>query len=211
MSCPLADCPKAGVVEMPHWRTHRASSTPASTCSLGRDAERVSRPRLIELKGVGRMSTRERALDRNVTGRTFASFSVAFIVAAIVAIGCSREEPTTPSGGTADYRQVALEFARSLAAREYPKAYAMMSQGYRQNRTLDELRVGFEAIVPRDWGAIGPIEVSQTMTSWPAKQPSDVGWAYVSIGGEVYSEAVMVVVTSENGEARIREVEFGRP
>ena len=87
----------------------------------------------------------------------------------------------------------------------------MMSQGYRQNRTVDELRIGFEVIVPRDWGAIGPIEVGQTMTSWPEKQPSDIGWAYVSIGGDVYSEAVIVVVTSENGAARIREVEFGRP
>ena len=116
-----------------------------------------------------------------------------------------------PSRDTADYGQIALEFARSLAAREYPKAYAMMSHGCRQNRTLDELRIGFEAIVPTDWGAIGPIEIGQIMTSWPAKQPSDVGWAYVSIGGEVYSEAVIVVVTSENGEARIREVEFGRP
>jgi hypothetical protein len=146
-----------------------------------------------------------------VTKRTLSSFSVALMVAAIVTIGCSREEPTTSSGDTGDYRQIALEFARSLAAREYPKAYAMMSHGYRQNRTVDELRIGFEAIVPRDWGAIGPIEVGQTMTSWPAKQPSDIGWAYVSIGGEVYSEAVIVVVASENGEAKIREVEFGRP
>lgn len=116
-----------------------------------------------------------------------------------------------PPGSTADYGQVALEFARSLAAREYPKAYAMMSQGYRQTGTVDELRSGFEAIVPPNWGPIGPIEVGQTMTSWPGKQPADVGWAYVSIGGDLYSEAVIVVVTSENGEARIREVEFGRP
>lgn len=116
-----------------------------------------------------------------------------------------------PSRDTADFRQVALEFARSLAAREYPKAYAMTSHGYRQNRTVDELRTGFEAIVPLDWGAIGPIEVGETMTSWPAMQPSDLGWAYVGIGGKVYSEAVMVVVTLENGEAKIREVEFGRP
>ena len=33
-----------------------------------------------------------------------------------------------------------------------------------------------------DWGPIGPIQVGQTMTSWPAKQPGDIGWAYVSIG-----------------------------
>lgn len=133
------------------------------------------------------------------------------VVAAMVMGGCSREEPATQAGNTADYGQVALEFARSLAAREYAKAYAMMSQGYRQTGTVDELRSGFEAIVPPNWGPIGPIEVGQTMTSWPGKQPSDVGWAYVSIGGDLYSEAVIVVVTSENGEARIREVEFGRP
>lgn len=143
--------------------------------------------------------------------RALASFSVTLMVAAILGVGCSREEPTTPSGGARDHGQVALEFARSLAAREYPKAYAMMSHGYRQERTVDELQIGFEAIVPRAWGAIGPIEVGQTMTSWPGKQPDDVGWAYVSIGGEAYSEAVIVIVTSENGEARIREVEFGRP
>ena len=116
-----------------------------------------------------------------------------------------------PSGHPADYKQTALEFARSLAAREYAKAHAMTSHGYRQKSTVDDLRTGFEAIVPTDWGAIGPIEVGQTMTSWPGKQSGDIGWAYVSIGGDVYSEAVMVVVTSENGQARIREVEFGRP
>lgn len=145
-----------------------------------------------------------------MTGRALASFAVVLIVAAIVSVGCSKEEPTPPVAST-DYKHVALEFARSLAAREYPKAYAMMSQGYRQTNTVEELRVGFEVIVPRDWGAIGPIEVGETMASWPGKQPSDLGWAYVSIGGDVYSEAVIVVVTSENGEARIREVEFGRP
>jgi hypothetical protein len=148
---------------------------------------------------------------RNVTKRTLSSMAVALIVTAIVTSGCSREEPTTSSGDTPDYRQVALEFARSLAAREYPKAYAMMSHGYRQSRTVDELRIGFEAIIPRDWGAIGPIEVGQTMTSWSGKEPSDIGWAYVSIGGDVYSEAIIVVVTSERGKAEIRHVEFGRP
>jgi len=148
--------------------------------------------------------------DFRLVNRTLSSFSVIFIVAAIASVGCSREEPTMPAGST-DYKQTALEFARSLAAREYPKAYAMMSQGYRQKSTVDELRMGFEAIVPTDGGAIGPIEVGQTMTGWPGKQPADVGWAYVSIGGALYSEGIVVVVTSENGAAKIREVEFGRP
>lgn len=115
------------------------------------------------------------------------------------------------SGKTSDYQQVALEFAKSLAAREYLKAFAMTSHGYRQKNSVDQLRTGFETIVPTDWGPTDPIEVGQTMTNWSGKQPTDLGWAYVSIGGNVYSEAITVVVTSENGEAKIREVEFGRP
>ena len=130
---------------------------------------------------------------------------------AIALVACSNEESSTSSARASDYRRVALQFTQSLAARDYPQAYAMTAQEYRRRNTVDQLRTAFEAIVPTDWGAIGPIEVGQTMTSWPRKQPSDVGWAYVSIGGNVYSEAVTVVVTSENGEQKIREVEFGRP
>jgi hypothetical protein len=49
------------------------------------------------------------------------------------------------------------------------------------------------------------------MESWPGKEPSDVGWVYVGIGGDVYSEAVTVVVTLEDGELKVRTVEYGRP
>ena len=115
------------------------------------------------------------------------------------------------SASASDYRRVALQFTQSLAARDYQRAYTMTAQEYRRTKTVDQLRTAFEAIVPTDWGAAGPIEVGQTMTSWPEKQPSDVGWVYVSIGGNVYSEAVTVVVMSENGEQKIREVQLGRP
>lgn len=147
-----------------------------------------------------------------MTKRTYSFITlVSLFVTAMTFAACSKEEPKMSSGNTSDYRQVALEFTKLLAAREYPKAYAMTSQEYGKRNTVDQLRTALEAIVPADWGAMGPIEVGQTMTSWPGKQPSDLGWAYVSIGGNVYSEAITVVVTSQNGEPRIREVEFGRP
>lgn len=81
----------------------------------------------------------------------------------------------------------------------------------RKQTSLDQMRTAFEAIVPTDWGKVGPIEVSDAMAVWPNKQPSDLGRAYVSIGGDVYSETVIVVVTLDNGEPKIRKVEFGRP
>lgn len=73
------------------------------------------------------------------------------------------------SENTSDYRKVALEFTKLLAAREYTNAYAMTSQEYRKRNTVDRLRTAFETIVPADWGTTGPIEVGQTMTSWPGK------------------------------------------
>lgn len=133
--------------------------------------------------------------------------SLAVRAALALAVAACAED--TPPG--ADYREVALAFTRSLAARDYAKAHAMMSEAFRGRMTVDELRSAFERVVPLDFGPIGAIAVGETMTSWPDKQRGDLGWAYVSIGGDVASEAVIVVVTSENGAARIREAEFGRP
>lgn len=115
------------------------------------------------------------------------------------------------AGKKSDYQIIALQFTKLLTKREYSKAYEMTAKEYRIGNSVEQLRTAFETIVPIDGGPIGPIEVGHTMTTWPGKQPSDIGWVYVSIGGDVYSEAITVVVTSEQGEAKIREVEFGRP
>jgi hypothetical protein len=112
---------------------------------------------------------------------------------------------------SSDYRQVALEFVKALGAREYDKAYAMTSEEYQGRIATDRLKASFEDIVPTDWGAVGPIAVGETLEEWPGKKSSDLGWACVSIGGDVYSEAVIVVVALDNEEPRVREVEFGRP
>lgn len=136
---------------------------------------------------------------------------VRVLAVALAIAACSREEPKMSSGNSFDYRQVALEFGKLLAGRQYLKAYALTSQGYRQTNTVDQLQTAFEAIVPTDWGPTGPIELGYTMRRWPAKQPSDLGWAYVGIGGEFYNEGITVVVTSDNGKPKIREIEFGRP
>ena len=112
---------------------------------------------------------------------------------------------------TSEYTQVALAFTRALASRYYPAAYAMTSKQYRQDTSLEAMASAFEAIVPTDWGTADPIDVGLTMEDWPGKLAPDVGWVYVGIGGDVYSEAVTVVITLEDEELRVRTVEFGRP
>ena len=116
-----------------------------------------------------------------------------------------------PPVKSSDIKGIALQFTEALTDRDYSKAYAMVSSEYRNRMSLDKMKLDFESIVPSDWGPIGSIEIGTTLENWPDKQPSDLGWAYVSIGGDVYSEGVTVVITLEDGEAKICAVEFGRP
>jgi hypothetical protein len=115
------------------------------------------------------------------------------------------------SGSAGDYKPVALAFTKALATRDYSAAYALTATDYRNGTSVKALQAAFERIIPVDWKTVGLIEVGETLADWPGKKPSDVGWAYVSVGGDVYSEAVTVVVTLEEGELRVRTVEFGRP
>ena len=115
---------------------------------------------------------------------------------------------TEPAHG---YAATALDFTRALAHRDYVTAYELTSSDYKSRMSLADMQAAFDAIVPEDFGSDAPVEVGQTMEEWPGKQPDDAGWVYVSIAGDVYSEAVIVVVTLENGSLKIRDVEFGRP
>ena len=49
------------------------------------------------------------------------------------------------------------------------------------------------------------------MDTWTRRQPDDFGWAYVSIDGMNYCEAVSVTVAAERERLLIREIEWGRP
>ena len=124
---------------------------------------------------------------------------------------CSREGSDVSNTTSINYKDVALEFTQALANRNYTKAYAMTSKEYQTKTTLDVMKSTFEGIVPIDWGTMGPIEAGETMTDWPDKKPSDLGWVYVSIGGDVYSEAVTAIITLEGDTPKIREIEYGRP
>jgi len=129
----------------------------------------------------------------------------------VLVLACSDGKPSISAARGPDYSSVGLRFAVALANRDYPTAYAMTSSDYQRSTTVDDMGAAFEAVVPTDWRTVGPVEVGQTMETWPAKQPSDVGWVYISIGGDAYSEAVTVIVMREADTLKVRSVEFGRP
>ena len=102
-------------------------------------------------------------------------------------------------------KDFALTFARTLAAKDYERAYGMLSQGARSGITREALRADFEAMIPPEFGEVSSIELLEL------PEAADL-FVYVALGGEVYSEAVIVEgFTAEDGTPRIDRFQFGRP
>ena len=102
-------------------------------------------------------------------------------------------------------KALALTFARTLADRDYGRAYAMLSAGAQSQITLAELGENFESMIPLDWREVNPLELEENPL-W------DEMFLYVVLGGEVYSEAIIVhSFTVEDGLPKIERFEFGRP
>jgi hypothetical protein len=102
-------------------------------------------------------------------------------------------------------KDLALSFARALAAKDFARANGMLSAAARSQTAPDTLQSDWEAMIPPEFGRIHPIELFEN----PA---FDELFVYVVLGGEVYSEAIMVeAFVSEDGAPKIDRFQFGRP
>lgn len=102
-------------------------------------------------------------------------------------------------------KKLALDFANALADRDYVRAYSMLGADTQTQMTVEDLREEFEAMIPLDWGEVDPIQLEEN-PAW------DELFIYVVLGGEVYSEAIMITAfTSEQGATKIQAFDFGRP
>lgn len=102
-------------------------------------------------------------------------------------------------------KALALEFARTMATRDYTQAYSMLSLNAQSQMTLDVVREQFEAMIPLDWGDVNPIELEEN-PAW------DDMFIYVVLGGPVYSEAIIISsFAQDEGALKVETFEFGRP
>jgi hypothetical protein len=109
----------------------------------------------------------------------------------------------TPQG------KVALQFAQSLVARNFADAQAMLTPELRSLHSAAALQTQFEGMISNWQGMpVTEVETINVLDEWPDRQANDIGWAYVSIGGDRFNEAVAVVVTDAG---LIRSIEWGRP
>jgi len=102
-------------------------------------------------------------------------------------------------------KSLALDFARSLSKRDYRQAYKMLSLNAQSQLTEDGLREQFESMIPLDWGDIDPIQLEEN-PAW------DEMFLYVVLGGDSYSEAIIVNSFASDDEIpKIDSFQFGRP
>ena len=135
---------------------------------------------------------------------------VAFI-AACTTDPADNPRPTNTDEAGMTYSEFAVTFAKALTAGDFAAAHSMLAPDLKADYTTEALKESFEEMV--EYGE-SPARVDgfvQTMDDWPAKGSNDLGWAYVSISGDDFGEAVTVVVTRVDGAMAIGSVEWGRP
>lgn len=115
------------------------------------------------------------------------------------------------SDSSAPYAQFCLRFAEALSRGEYATASTMLTQPLRTAYSSEALSTSYREMVGLESAEPSILRVITTMTEWPDKLPGDIGWAYVAIAGHMYSEAVSCVITDDEGDYRIRSIEWGRP
>lgn len=105
----------------------------------------------------------------------------------------------------------ALVFAKALVEGRYQDAHAMLAPALAAGITAASLEADYTGMI--EYGDSPPLDfhVVTTLEAWRDKQPGDIGWAYVAIWGDGFSEAVAVVVTDDEGRPAIRAIEWGRP
>ncbi len=107
--------------------------------------------------------------------------------------------------------KIALAFAEKIAAGDFGSAHRMLAAALGKRTSPAQLQAEYETMIEYGDGPPNFVGVMNILDEWPAKQKEDVGWAYVAITGDGYSEAVVVVVSREQELFVIREIEWGRP
>src|SRR3982750_4468163 len=112
------------------------------------------------------------------------------------------------------YAEVAIAFASALLKGDFVGAHALLTPRARHDLPPEVLcERFFEMFRGYTDGEANSVFYDEqfALDDWPAKQPGDAGWAYVSINGENFIEGVAVTVSASEGSLLIREVEWGRP
>jgi hypothetical protein len=113
------------------------------------------------------------------------------------------------------FAQLGIDFAQALVDGDFDLAATCLAPQLRADLTPARLEAELRRMC--EYGDGPPTDICYMPcedaldVNGPDKQPGDLGWAYVAIEGDGYSEAVIVTVALVDGAPLIRDVEWGRP
>ena len=141
---------------------------------------------------------------------------IPILLAIALLSACS--DDSAPAGASAitdemriAYPEFATDFARELTKGDYDAAYGMLSPDMKRKNSADSLGYEFEEMVSYGGSPARVDGFIETLDDWPDKAADEVGWVYVSVSGDDYAEAVIVVVSAHANGMAISSVEWGRP
>lgn len=109
--------------------------------------------------------------------------------------------------------EVPLAFGHAIARGDYEGAHSLLTKEAQRLHPPETLKHAVEEMIAIGDGSIRQVELMEecTLENWRDKWNGDVGYVYVALTGDSFCEAVTVTLTTEDGQVRIRELEWGRP
>ena len=103
------------------------------------------------------------------------------------------------------------DFAWRLVRSDWKGAHALLNQTLRKQLSAAKLRDNYTDMTSYAETAFSDVEAQPPENNMPDMTDSDVAWVYVAISSEDANEAVTLMICREDGDLRVRDVEWGRP
>jgi hypothetical protein len=112
---------------------------------------------------------------------------------------------------TVTYQHTALTFGWCIVRKEWEAARNLLCSVLRSSTTARSLEEEVSDMIEYTEDVLTRAEIITDMEDWPNKEEDDIGWAYVALSGDSFSEAATVIIKLEDGRMVIRSIEWGRP
>jgi hypothetical protein len=111
----------------------------------------------------------------------------------------------------ADVIETAAAFVHAISTGDTDTAHKMLSHQLASDVAASELLAEFEALAEDMGGVTGIGQPMVILETWPEMPEEDRAIVYVSLEGDVFSEAITVTVSEYDHALVISSIEWGRP
>lgn len=112
-----------------------------------------------------------------------------------------------------NHLNIANKFGQAIIANDFAAAHALLTKDAQQPNTPNDMKHDVASMIACAGKPIQRYHVMDefTLKDWPAKQPNDLAWVYITLECKAFAEAVSIVATATPEGVRIREITWGRP